>query len=332
LEFGLEAKLFRRINMDFSYYTRVTNDLIVEDQPIAVSTGASESDKNIGQIDSWGVEADLGIDILNKADGFNWNFNVNFTTYETEVTDLGQDSELIIYEGFTNLGNGARVGYPLGAIFGSRIARDVDGNLLVDGAGNYASQDVDEDGLLPFIGDPNPDFQMNYTNTFSYKGLSLLVAVNHTSGGDIYSTTVASLMGRGLTTDTEDRLSTFILPGLSQETGEPNDVQINNSNFYFDNGFASPADELSIYDASVVRLREVTLGYSIPTKLLNKTPFGKLTIKASAYNMWYDAYNTPEGINFDPNVAGLGAGNGQGFDYLTGPSSKRYGISITASF
>jgi TonB-linked SusC/RagA family outer membrane protein len=332
LEFGLEAKLFRRINMDFSYYTRVTNDLIVEDQPIAVSTGASFSDKNIGQIDSWGVEADLGIDILNKADGFNWNFNVNFTTYETEVTDLGQDSELIIYEGFTNLGNGARVGYPLGAIFGSRIARDEDGNLLVDGAGNYASQDLDEDGLLPFIGDPNPDFQMNYTNTFSYKGLSLLVAVNHTSGGDIYSTTVASLMGRGLTTDTEDRLSTFILPGVSQETGEPNDVQINNSNFYFDNGFASPADELSIYDASVVRLREVTLGYSIPTKLLNKTPFGKLTIKASAYNMWYDAYNTPEGINFDPNVAGLGAGNGQGFDYLTGPSSKRYGISITASF
>ncbi len=48
--------------------------------------------------------------------------------------------------------------------------------------------------------------------------------------------------------------------------------------------------------------------------------------------MWYNAYNTPEGINWDPNVAGLGAGNGQGFDYLTGPSSKRYGLSITASF
>ena len=173
---------------------------------------------------------------------------------------------------------------------------------------------------------------MNYTNTFSYKGLALTVAINHTSGGDMYTTTVATLMGRGLTTDSVDRLSTFILPGVSQETGEVNDLQINNSNFYFDNGFASPASELSIYDASVVRLREVTLGYSIPSKLLDKTPFGKLVIKASAYNMWYDAYNMPEGTNFDPNTAGLGAGNGQGFDFLTGPSSKRYGFSVTASF
>ena len=332
IEFGVEGKFFRRINVDFSYYDRITEDLIIEDQPIAVSTGASRTDTNIGQIDSWGIEADLGVDIIRKADGFNWNFNVNFTTNESEVTDLGQDTDLIIYSGFSNLGNGARVGYPLGAIFGSRIARDADGNLLVDGVGNYASEEIDEDGLLPFIGDPNPDFVMNYTNTFSYRGLSLTVAVNHTSGGDMYTTTVATLMGRGLTTDTVDRLSTCILPGLSQETGEVNDLQINNSNFYFDNGFASPAQELSVYDASVVRLREVTLGYSIPSKLLDRTPFGKLVLKASAYNMWYNAYNMPEGTNFDPNTAGLGAGNGQGFDFLTGPSSKRYGFSVTASF
>ena len=239
---------------------------------------------------------------------------------------------MIVYAGFTDLGNFARVGYPLGAMFGSRIARDEDGNLLVDGAGAYASQDQDEEGLLPYIGDANPDFVMNYTNTFEYKGFTLGFAINHTSGGDIYSVTIASLMGRGLTTDTEDRLSTYILPGISQNTGLPNDVQINNSNFYFDNGFASPADELSVYDGSVVRLREVSFGYNLPSKLLDKTPFGKINIKASAYNMWYDAYNTPDGINFDPNTTGLGAGNGQGFEFLTGPSSKRYGLSVNASF
>ena len=330
-EFGVEGKLFGRVNFDFSYYERVTEDLIIESQPIPVSTGASVSDTNIGEIQAKGIELDLGVDIL-KGDGFNWNFNVNFAKNESEVTDLGQDSDLIIYAGFTNLGNGARVGYPLGSMFGSRIARDENGNLLVDGAGNYLSEDQDEDGLLPFIGDPNPDFVMNYSNTFSYKGLSLNVSVGHTSGGDMYSVTVASLMGRGLTTDTEDRLATYILPGVSAATGLPNDIQINNSNFYFDNGFASPADELSVYDASVIRLREVSLGYTLPTKFLEKTPFGKVVIKASGYNLWYDAYNTPEGINFDPNVSGLGAGNGQGFEFLTGPSSKRYGISVNATF
>ena len=320
------------MNFDVSFYTRETQDLIVGSRPIPPSSGASFSPSNIGKIEIEGLEVDLGLDILKSDTGVNWNFNWNFTKQRSEVTELDGDTQLIIYAGFTNLGNGARVGYPLGTIFGSRIARDESGNLLVDGVGNYVSETIDEEGLLPAIGDPNPDWVMNYTNTISYKGLSLGVNVGHTSGGDIYSITIASLMGRGLTTDTEDRLGTYILPGVSAATGEPNDIQINNSDFYFSNGFASPADELSVYDGSVVRLREVSLAYTLPAKFLEKTPIGRLTIKASGFNMWYKAYNTPDGINFDPNVAGLGAGNGQGFDYLTGPSSKRYGVSINATF
>ncbi len=331
IEYGIEMKLFSRLNLDFTYFTRTTKDLIIGNNPIPLSTGAGFTSTNVGEIESWGIEAELGLDILKRSEGFNWNINVNFFANESEVTDIG-DNDILIYAGFTNLGNGARVGYPLGSMFGSRIARDEDGNLLVDGVGNYLADQVDEDGVLPFIGDPNPDFVMNYTNTFEYKGLSLGFAINHTSGGDIYSTTTATLMGRGLTTDTENRLSTYILPGVNINTGLPNDIQINNSNFYFDNGFASPADELSVYDGSVVRLREVNIAYSLPSKLLNKTPFGKVTIKASAFNMWYNAYNTPDGVNFDPNTTGLGAGNGQGFEFLTGPSSKRYGMSVNLSF
>ena len=331
IEYGIEMKLFSRLNLDLTYFTRITEDLIIGNNPIPLSTGAGFTSTNVGEIKSWGVEAELGLDVLKRSEGFNWNVNVNFFANETEVTDIG-DNDILIYAGFTNLGNGARVGYPLGAMFGSRIARDEDGNLLVDGVGNYLADQVDEDGVLPFIGDPNPDFVMNYTNTFEYKGLSLGFQINHTSGGDIYSTTTATLMGRGLTTDTENRLSTYILPGININTGLPNDIQINNSNFYFDNGFASPADELSVYDGSVVRLREVNVAYSLPSKLLNKTPFGKVTIKASAFNMWYNAYNTPDGVNFDPNTTGLGAGNGQGFEFLTGPSSKRYGMSVNLSF
>jgi TonB-linked SusC/RagA family outer membrane protein len=332
LEFGMEGKLFSRVNFDVSIYSRTTKNLIVGDRPIPPSSGASFTASNIGQIDSEGIEVDLGIDILKSDNGVNWNFNWNFNRIRSEVVELGGEGDLIIYEGFTNLGNGARVGYQLGTIFGSRIARDEAGNLLVDGVGNYVAEAVDEDGLLPAIGDPNPDWVMNYTNTISYRGFAFGFNIGHTSGGDIYSVTIASLMGRGLTTDTEDRLGTYILPGVSQATGQPNDIQINNSDFYFSNGFASPADELSIYDGSVVRLREVSLAYTLPAKFLEKTPVGRLTIKASGFNMWYNAYNTPDGINFDPNVSGLGAGNGQGFDFLTGPSSRRYGLSINATF
>jgi hypothetical protein len=333
IEVGAEGKLFNRFNFDVSYFQRTTNDLIVEDQQIPASTGALFIDNNIGEIQSNGIEADLGLDVFKGGKkGFNWTLNVNFTTFESEVIDLGQDTEAIVYAGFTNLGNFARVGRPLGTIYGSRVARDAAGNLLVNAAGNYVSEDLDEQDLLPEIGDANPDFVMNYNSTMSWRGISLNVAVNHVSGGDIYSTTVATLLGRGLTTDTEDRLGTYILSGVQQDTGLPNNIQINNSDFYFTNGFASQANELSVYDASVLRLQEVSLGYSLPKRYLEKTPFGSMRFKFSGFNLWYDAYNQPEGINFDPNTAALGAGNGQGFDFLTGPSSKRYGFSINATF
>jgi len=331
-EFGVEARLFKRVNLDFSYYEKTTNDLIVN-QPIPASTGATLTTTNIGQIDSWGIEADLGIDIFDNPDGFNWYFNVNFNKTDSEVIDLGSASDIIVYSGFTNLGNGARVGYPLGAMYGGRVARNEDGQPLIDDIGSFVGETLDEEGILPFIGDPNPDFIMNYSSTMSYKGFALGVQVNHTSGGDLYTETVSTLLGRGLTTDTEDRLSTFILPGVSQSTGEPNIIQINNSNYYFDNMFAHPtASSLSVYDASVIRLQEVSLGYTFPSKFLDRTPFGNLSIKLSGNNLWYEAYNMPEGTNFDPNTTGLGAGNGAGFEFLTGPSSRRYGVSVNATF
>ena len=332
-EVGAEGNLFGRLTFDFSYFERTTNDLIVQNQPIPTSTGASFIDNNIGEIASKGVEVDLGLNLIkSQNNGLDWKLNVNFTTFESEVIDLGQDTEQVVYAGFTNLGNFATVGDPLGAMYGSAVLRDAQGNLVVDSAGNYVSQTTTEDGLVPMIGNANPDYVMNFINTMSYKGLNFGVQFSHVAGGDIYSTTVGSLLGRGLTTDTEDRLGTYILEGTNQDTGLPNTVQINNSDFYFSNGFASPADELQVYDASVVRLQEVSLAYTISSKLLEKTPFGSVSVKFSGFNLWYNAYNTPEGIHFDPNTTGLGAGNGAGFDFLTGPSSRRYGLSVNASF
>ena len=128
-----------------------------------------------------------------------------------------------------------------------------------------------------------------------------------------------------------DREDTYILPGVSQSTGEINNKQINNSTYYFNNILFGPT-ELKVYDASVIRLQELSLGYTFPSKFLDRTPFGSLTITAQGFNLWYDAYNTPDGANFDPNIQGAGVGNSQGFDFLNGPSSRRYGLSVKATF
>ncbi|WP_317196466.1 SusC/RagA family TonB-linked outer membrane protein [Robertkochia flava] len=328
LEFGVESRLFNnRVTLNASYFNRITEDLIV-DRALDASSGARFIQTNIGEIEVDGVEIDLGVDIFRSTDasGFNWNINANFNAIEPTVTDLGADTDLIVYAGFGDLGNAAIEGEPLGTIVGSRILRNDDGVPLINSEGDY----IIEAGQFA-IGDPNPDYTLNVSNSIKFANFNFSFLLQHVAGGDIYSQTIATLLGRGLVQDTDNREATYILPGIYQNTGQPNTIQINNSDYYFDNVLFGPS-ELNIYDGSVIRLQEVSLGYSLPTKLLDRTPFGALTFTVSGFNLWYDAYNTPDSINFDPNQAGLGVGNGQGFDWLTGPSSRRYGFSVKASF
>ncbi len=336
-EVGFDSRfLNNRVNLNVSYFDRQTKDLIVF-KPLAPSSGFTQTQENVGKVEGDGFEVDLGVDLFRNDDnGFNWNSRVNFTTSEQIVTE--QDDDQIIYAGSTASflgGNAAIRGEQLGVIVGDRIERDANGNFVVDANGNYKTQSQinlpDGRSITPIIGDPNPDYVMNFINNLSYKNWNLGFQVSHTKGGDISSATIGVLLGRGLIVETEDRENTFVLPGVNETTGQPNNVQINNSTYYFGNVLFGPK-ELQIYDGSVVRLQEMSLGYSIPQKWLERTPFGSVTFTATGFNLWYDAYNTPEGANFDPNVAGVGIGNGRGFDYINGPSSRRYGFSVKASF
>jgi hypothetical protein len=317
--------------LDVTYYDRRTDDLIVT-EPLSPSTGFTFTQSNIGQISNIGVEADLGVDIFQSDNGFNWNSSVNFFTNKETVEE--QEQDIIIYSGSTALfigGNAAIKGKSLGTIVGDAILRDDAGNLITNDAGNYVVTEQDLDGNIPIIGDAIPDYTMNFINSMSFKGINLGFQISHVKGGDISSATIATLLGRGLITETQNRENTYILPGVNQNTGLPNDIQLNNSTYYFSNLLFGAA-EARVYDASVIRLQEVSLGYSIPQKFLEKTPFGSLTFTLQGFNLWYDAYNTPKGANFDPNVAGVGVGNGRGFDFLNGPSTRRYGFSLKASF
>ena len=331
-EVGFESKFFKnKVSLDFTYYDRRTDDLIVT-EPLSPSTGFQFTQSNIGQISNKGYEADLGIDFFRNPDGFNWKSSVNFFANKELVEE--QEQDIIIYAGSSALfigGNAAIKGESLGSIVGTAFQRNAAGDLITNDAGNYVITESNLDGDVPIIGDAIPDYVMNFINSLSYKNWSLGFQINHTKGGDIMSSTIATLLGRGLITETDNRLNTYILPGVNQTTGQPNDVQINNSTYYFSNLLFGPA-EAKIYDASVLRLQEVSLGYSLPKKFLEKTPFGSLTFTVQGFNLWYDAYNTPKGANFDPNVAGVGIGNGRGFDFLNGPSTRRYGMSVKMTF
>ncbi|WP_190809692.1 SusC/RagA family TonB-linked outer membrane protein [Flagellimonas sp. S3867] len=340
-EAGVEANLWdSRINLEVSVYKRDSKDQILG-KILDPSTGFDRTTINAGQIDTKGIEVDLGFNPFKNSDGFQWSSNINFTADQNEVIDLPGGDDVFI-AGFSNLGNYAIEGQPLGVLRGSFAVRDDQGNLLINPQdGNI----IDSDALgldNEVIGDPNPDWRLVTSNTFSYKGLSLAAQVEYTHGGDFSSNTIGNLIRRGVTTDTQNREGSVIVPGVLADpnTGQvlldgsgnaiPNTIQQGANEIYFLN-FVDPSGQ-TIYDGSVVRLREVSLSYALPRKLLEKTPFGSLSFTLLGQNMWYWAPNVPSGTNFDPEVISTGVGNGLGLDLQTTPTSRKYGFSIKASF
>jgi hypothetical protein len=149
----------------------------------------------------------------------------------------------------------------------------------------------------------------------------------------MYSGTAAALIGRGVTKDTQfDRYLPLILPGVL-ENGQPNNIQISASQAFYGNSITNGApNESAIYDATFVKLREAALSYNLPAKYLTTTPFGSLSMSFSGTNLWYLAPNFPKYIHFDPEASATGVGNGRGYEAITGPSSRRYGVSIKVTF
>ncbi|QHI36524.1 TonB-dependent receptor SusC [Kordia antarctica] len=326
LEFGIETRfLDNRVGLEFTYYSRDTEDQIIQ-RPLAPETGYTSTFTNIGNVVNKGFEISYDITPI-KTEDFQFKISGSFTKNESEVKGL-DDGEQILYGGiFSTPANAAINGQPLGVIFGARIARDAEGNRLVNENG-YWIQDT-ENGV---IGDPNPDWFTTVNGGFTWKNLSFNMQWEYQKGGDIYATTVGALVGRGLVEDTDfDRTQGIILPGTRQSTGQPNDIQVTATEAYFNNiGFG--VDEILIYDSTHIRLREASLSYRLPKKWLDKTPFGTVSLSVSGQNLFVKAFNTPDSVNYDPELNSLGVGNSQGFDYLTSWNSRRYGMSIKVTF
>jgi hypothetical protein len=252
---------------------------------------------------------------------------LNYTRNRNIVNSVAEGIDQFAFAGYSNLGNFAIPGEQYGVIMGLPFQKNDQGDLLVGADGNYIpGQDIE------VIGNPNPNFQANWINSFTYKGLSLGWQFQYVDGGDIYSVTTATMLARGLTEDTNvDRFLPIIQPGVLASDGTtPNNIQAYIGDLFFNSYFF--ADEGTIFDATVLRLREVTLSYRLPQSLLESSPFGQASIVLAGENLWFNAPNFPEHVNFDPEVLSLGVGNGRGFDYITGPTAKKYGVTLNLTF
>ncbi|MFN3841554.1 MAG: SusC/RagA family TonB-linked outer membrane protein, partial [Cyclobacteriaceae bacterium] len=255
------------------------------------------------------------------SNGFTWDVKLNWSLYRSIIKELGGGLSQIQIDGFIDPGNYAIVGKPFNVIQGSRIER-LNGQRVVDANGDWLFSDD-----IGIIGNPNPDWVSALINNFSYKGFVLSAQLEYRYGGDIYSATARTMLARGITKDTDfDRDQSMILPGVLQD-GTPNNIQTSISTGFFNNIGFGPS-EVSIFDGTTIRLREVSLGYSLPKSLLSKTPIKGASITFLGQNLWYRAVNFPKYVNFDTDVLSTGVSNGLGLELITGPSSRRYGVSL----
>lgn len=347
IELGTNLSFWkRRIDLDFTWYKKTSTNLIGTIS-LPSSSGFGLYSTNFGQISNRGIEIDLTIKPVQTRD-FSWNIRGAFTKNKNKVDELTEGVERIpLRDIFNDFGAYLEPGMPYGYLRGTTSLRDsATGALLISPVtgGMLVSND------LGFVGDPNPDFKLGITNAFSYKGFFLSALFDMTKGGVINSVTVSSLLGRGVTMDTEDRMSNWIIPGVygDPQTGKailsggkpiPNITSITTNDLYFSPNATSGAtfaintsDEWNTYDATVYRLREVALGYEFPKTLFNNLPIGSAVITFTGRNLWYLAPNFPKYTRFDPEVNSFGATAVQGVELSAAPTTKRYGINLKVTF
>ncbi len=341
VELGTQLSfLKRRVELDFTWYRRISTSLIAAITTPA-SSGFQSFNTNFGEISNTGVEIDLTVVPLRLKD-FTWSVRGIFTKNKNIVEKL-QEGVLRFpkFNVLTSLSPYLEAGQPYGYLRGTRSLRDAQGNLLI----NQSTGQLIESPDQGFIGDPNPDFKMGITNTFTYKGVFLNFLFDMTKGGDIYSVTLSSLLGRGVTNDTKDRETGWIIPGVygdvntglpildANKNPVPNQTRITTNDLYFGTTFAiNSSTEWQVYDATVYHLRELNIGYEIPKSLYKKIPVNGVSLSLTGRNLWFLAPNVPRYTNFDPEVNSFGATGVQGIELSAAPTTKRYGINLSVTF
>ncbi|MFD1096821.1 SusC/RagA family TonB-linked outer membrane protein [Salegentibacter chungangensis] len=337
IEVGLEARMFNnRVGIDLTWYKKNTEDQLM---PVALSTATGFNSRwlNAGELQNKGIEARLNL-VPVSTDDWNWTINVNWAKNDNLVVDLYGDQEnlqLASYQGGVSLN--ATVGEPYNTLRGTGFVYNEDGRRVVDANGYYKA------ATNQVIGDANPDWNGGVSNKITYKNLALGFLIDVQQGGDVYSLDLHYGQGTGLPDYTaglnelgnpkRDPVSEGggILNEGVTEDGQENTTRARadfyGGAYYWGNSSRNPA-ALTVYDASYVKLRELSLTYKLPVKKWFGDMVNSANVSVVGRNLWIIDKNVP----FADPESGLGAGNAQG--YLSGsyPTLRTVGLNLNFEF
>jgi TonB-linked SusC/RagA family outer membrane protein len=336
-EIGAEAWFFNgRLQTDFSAYQNVSIDQIIS-RPISPTSGFSNFNVNGGEVRTRGFEAAISGEIIQSQD-FSWKSSVNFSTYESVVTELPEGvTQFVTGTADVFGGSGgsnsvfyiARTGGKVGDMYGT-------GFVQVDGQTLYNSNGLPvQDGTLRLLGNYNPDFNVGFNNSFSYKNFNLNILFDWRQGGTIVSRTKALGSTSGVLKETlEGRENGVVGEGVTNAgTPEnpqyvPNTTSVPASQFY--NNFYDRGNEASaLYNASYVKLRQASLYYNLSEGFVKSIGFQSIKLGLVGSNLLLFTENP----HFDPELNAV-----QNRDIIYGvedmsyPSTRSFGMSLKTQF
>lgn len=364
-EIGLEARFFRnRVGFDFAYYNAQIRDQILP-LDIAQSTGAGAILTNIGTLRNQGLEIAIDAQVFDQGN-FKWDAMLNLARNTNKVEKLANNSTELIHANFD--GNAAEirsvVGRPMGDIYTHPVATDDNGNMIVQDNGLYQ---LDGDEWIN-SGNAMPDLIGGLINNLSYKGFNLNIVTDFSFGSSIMPTGIYWMISRGLLEESLNGMNAergglsyyvdangkgvqttsatgpngeivyddgILLEGVLQG-GETNTNVIPQSRYYnstYNWGgpqYGSSRYELYVNKNNYIKMRELSLGYTIPRFISEKIGARNLTVSVFGRNLFFiyrtikdlDAEQTTSGTRWYQNINTAG----------NNPSFRSMGFTLRASF
>jgi TonB-linked SusC/RagA family outer membrane protein len=363
-EAGLDLRFFNgRLGLDLAWYNMNTRDQILSTD-ISPTSGYGSVTVNAGEIVNRGIELLLTANPVRTQSGFSWDFGLNFARNRNEVKaldDEGRLSFLRLEESRArNAFVEARLGEPYGAIVGRAYRKDAQGRFVYDAQGRPLP-----DPAFQILGIGVPDLVGGLNNNITFKGISFGALLDFRFGGQLHSMTNLSLMrdGRHINTldkgmlhpdanhpsqrdedsragwirSEQERLAAGVDPANWQPTGGVFVSGVNTEGQPFSR-FVDPqiyygwiagniAEEF-IYSADFIKMRQMTLSYTLPQKLIQRSPFQNVMLSLVGRNLFFLHRKVP---NIDPEAV-YASGNGQGLEYATIPTARSYGFNLALRF
>ncbi|WP_022835728.1 SusC/RagA family TonB-linked outer membrane protein [Salisaeta longa] len=316
--------LSNKIALDVTYYSEETRNQILGVEGSRAS-GYSSRVVNAGTIANRGFEVALNATPVSTG-SFQWDVGINWAKNTSEVVSLAEGVESLPVNSTASAPPFgpqivAREGEPYGSFFGRGFQYDENGNKVISG-GAYSLS------APRILGSYLPDWTAGFSTTVSYKGFSANILLDGQKGGKIWS--LSNLFGfySGIVQETvaNNVRQLGVIPQGVTSSGDPWTGRVD-PNAFFVSFFGN--QEAFIYDASYIKLRSVSISYTMPSRWFENTPVRRLSVSAVGRNVATLLKYTP---NFDPTAVVRGSGNLQGIEAGQMPPNRSIGLRFNLGF